>query len=787
MFKLGLKQQTKQRVRTPTLLQMEEVECGAAALGIILGYYGRFVPLAELRQECGVSRDGSQPANIVKAARNYGLKAKAFKKETEQLAQMRLPAIAFWNFSHLLVVEGIDKDQVYLNDPATGPRTVSRHEFDETYIGVVLAMEPGTDFKKAGRKPSILLSLLTRLKTSVGAVLLSVVLGFLLVIPGLAIPVFSQVFVDQILVEDRTDWLRPLLLGMLITTLIQGFLFSQQRRFLRQLQIKLAASMSSRFFWHLLKLPVGFYTQRFPGEIGSRVKLNDKVAQAISGQMAETIINVAITIIYVLVMFAYNWLLAAIALILAIVNIVALLSAGGWLEERYMQLDKDWGKTEGVAIAGIQSIETLKASALESDFFARWAGYFTKTVNTYRDMALVSETLLVLPVLLTALTTTLVLAVGGWQVMAGQMTIGMLVAFQALLNSFQTPINQLMGFGTTLPTLAGNMMRLDDVLANTTDSQFEQHPSEVGNPSKKLQNLTKSQGAGGRQQGEERGIGAGGRGTRGKTSPCAPLPAPSASFSTTTFDAATIRLSGHIELRNIAFGYAKVTKPLIEDFSCVIQPGQRVALVGGSGSGKSTVAKLVAGLYEPWSGEILFDGKSRQEIPRSVLVNSLATVEQEVFLFSGSVRDNLTLWDTTVADSQIRRACIDARIQDVIMAIPSGYNGELLEGGVNLSGGQRQRLEIARSLLHNPSILILDEATSALDGETEQLIYNNLRQRGCSCLIVAHRLSSIQDCDEIIVLERGVVVQRGTHNQLMQMGGFYAELVHDEEADDDHK
>lgn len=745
MFKLGLKQQTKQRVRTPTLLQMEEVECGAAALGIILGYYGRFVPLAELRQECGVSRDGSQPANIVKAARNYGLKAKAFKKETAQLAQMRLPAIAFWNFSHLLVVEGIDKDQVYLNDPATGPRTVSRHEFDETYIGVVLAMEPGTDFKKAGRKPSILLSLLTRLKTSVGAVLLSVVLGFLLVIPGLAIPVFTQVFVDQILVEDRTDWLRPLLLGMLVTTLIQGFLFSQQRRFLRQLQIKLAASMSSRFFWHLLKLPVGFYTQRFPGEIGGRVKLNDKVAQAISGQMAETIINVAITIIYVLVMFAYNWLLAAIALILAIVNIVVLLRAGGWLEERYMQLDKDWGKTEGVAIAGIQSIETLKASALESDFFARWAGYFTKTVNTYRDMAVVSEMLQVLPVFLTALTTTLVLAVGGWQVMAGQMTIGMLVAFQALLNSFQTPINQLMGFGTILPTLAGNMMRLDDVLANTTDSQFEQHRLEVEGNSKKLQNL---------------------------------IP---------TSNAATIRLSGHIELRNVAFGYAKVTKPLIEDFSCVIQPGQRVALVGGSGSGKSTVAKLVAGLYEPWSGEILFDGKSRLEIPRSVLVNSIATVEQEVFLFSGSVRDNLTLWDTTVADSQIRRACIDARIQDVIMAIPSGYNGELLEGGVNLSGGQRQRLEIARSLLHNPSILILDEATSALDGETEQLIYNNLRQRGCTCLIVAHRLSSIQDCDEIIVLERGVIVQRGTHDELMQMGGFYAELVHDEEADDDHK
>lgn len=740
MLKQWRKQQTEQqpqkRVKTPTLLQMEEVECGAAALGIMLGYYGRFVPLAKLRQECGVSRDGSQPASIVKAARQYGLRAKAFKKQTSQLMKMRLPAIAFWNFSHLLVVEGFEKDKVYINDPATGPRVISLAEFEQAYIGVILAMEPGSEFQKGGQAPSVLRSLLERLKTSMGAVSLSVFLGFLLVIPGLALPVFSQIFVDQILVEDRTDWLRPLLLAMLVTTLTQAFLFSQQRRYLRHLQIKLAAIMSSQFFWHLLQLPIGFYTQRFPGEIGGRVKLNDKVAQAISGSMAETIINLVMAIIYLLVMFAYNWVLTAIALFLAFFNIAALLGTGAFLEEAFMQLDKDWGKTEGVAIAGIQSMETLKASALESDFFARWAGYFAKTANTYRKIAVTFESVQVLPILLTALTTTLVLAAGGWQVMNGQMSIGMLVAFQTLLTSFQTPINQLMGFGTTLPTLAGNIMRLDDVLANDIDPLLAKDSSEG-----KAQNAKLSD--------------------------------------------SPIRLQGHIELRNITFGYAKVNNPLIEDFSCTIQPGQRVALVGGSGSGKSTIAKLVAGLYEPWSGEILFDGKSRNKIARSVLVNSIATVEQEVFLFSGTVRDNLTLWDTTVSDSQLRRACIDAKIQDIILAMPGGYNGELLEGGANLSGGQRQRLEIARSLIHNPTILILDEATSALDGETEQFIYNNLRQRGCSCLIVAHRLSSIKDCDEIIVMERGVVVQRGTHEELIQMGGFYAELVQEEEAEDE--
>lgn len=735
-FKSSNKRSSQKRVHTPPLLQLEEVECGAATLGIILGYYGRFVPLAELRQECGVSRDGSQPANIVKAARRYGMVAKAFKKETAQLTQMRLPIIAFWNFSHLLVIEGFGKDLVYLNDPATGPRTVSLKEFEETYIGVVLVMEPGLEFTKGGRKPSVLLSLLDRLRGSIGTIALIVLLGFLLVIPGLALPVFSQVFVDQILVEDRTDWLRPLLLGMLFTSLVQVFLFAQQKRYLRQLQIKLAAGMSSQFFWHMLKLPIGFYTQRFPGEIAGRVKLNDKVAQAISGSMAETLINVVMAVLYVLVMLAYNWILTAIVLGLAVLNMVALGKVQGWLEERYMQIDKDDGKLEGVGIAGIQSMETLKASALESDFFSRWAGYLAKSINNYREIAIVYEVLQILPVLITALTTTLVLAVGGWQIMEGQMTIGVLVAFQSLLTSFQAPINQLMGFAITLPTLAGNLMRLDDVLANTTDAQLKQ---------------TKS-----RQRTKE---------NREPEAGC--------------------QLTGQIELRNVTFGYAQVNKPLIENFSCVVQPGQRVAFVGGSGSGKSTLAKLVAGLYTPWSGEILFDDKPRPEISRSILAHSIAMVEQEVFLFSGTVHENLTLWDTTITDAQVRRACIDARVQDVILAMPGGYKSELLEGGINLSGGQRQRLEIARSLLLNPKILILDEATSALDNETEQLIYENLRQRGCSCLIVAHRLSSIKDCDEIIVLDRGVVVQRGTHDQLMQMGGFYAELVQGEEAAND--
>jgi ATP-binding cassette, subfamily C, bacterial len=730
LAKLKQPQTTKQRrIKTPTVLQMEEVECGAAALGIILGYYDRFIPLAELRQECGVSRDGSQPASIIKAARNYGLRAKALKKQTDRLMEMKLPAIVFWNFSHLLVLEGFGKNVVYINDPATGPRTVSIAEFEEAYIGIVLAMEPDVGFKKGGHKPSVLRSLLNRLHASMGAVVLSVVVGLLLVLPGMAIPVFNQVFVDQILVEERSDWLRPLLIGMCVTVAMQGCLFFLQRQYLRQLQIKIAATMSSGFVWHLLNLPTSFYTQRFPGEISSRIHLNNKVAKVLSGSMATTMINLVIALLYGAVMFAYNWMLTLIAISFAVINVLVLQRVERWREDKFMQMDKDWGKAEGVAIAGIQSIETLKASALESDMFARWAGYMSKSWNAYTDIASFNEILQVLPVLLTGLTTMSVLAVGGWQVMEGQMTIGMLVAFQGLTLAFQEPVNQLMGFGALLQTLSGNVMRLDDVLANDTDSQLKIAPAS------QKQDLP-------------------------------------------------VRLQGQIELRNITFGYAKVSKPLVKDFSCTIQPGQRVALVGGSGSGKSTIAKLVAGLYEPWSGEILFDGVPRQQVPRSIIVNSIATVEQEIFLFSGTVRNNLTLWDSTMSDSQIRRACIDGRVHEVILALPGGYDGELLEGGVNLSGGQRQRLEIARSLINNPSTLILDEATSALDGETERIIYNNLRSRGCSCLIVAHRLSSIRDCDEIIVLDRGRVVQRGTHDELVKMGGFYAELVrHEEEGE----
>ncbi|NEO41217.1 MAG: NHLP family bacteriocin export ABC transporter peptidase/permease/ATPase subunit [Moorea sp. SIOASIH] len=722
------------RVKTPTILQMEAVECGAASLAIILAYYNRIVPLAELRIECGVSRDGSKASNVILAARRYGMVADGFKAEhLEQLQELSPPYIVFWQFNHFLVVEGFSKHWVFLNDPATGPRRIYWEEFDEGFTGIVLVMEPGTDFNKGGRKPSVILGLIDRLQGSVGAILYCILAGFLLVMPGLAIPVFSQVFVDEILVENRTEWLRPLILGMIITTVFQGILTLLRLRYLRKLRIKLAVGMSTRFLWHILRLPVRFYAQRYAGEISNRASLNNKVGQVLSGQLATTVIDTVMILFYAVVMFAYDGVLTLIGICFSAINGLALQWVARQRVDANMRLVQDWGKAAGVSIAALQSMETLKASALESDFFSRWSGYYAKAAIAQQELDLTNQMLGVLPILLSSLTSMLILVVGGWRVMDGNLSIGMLVAFQSLMISFQQPVNTLVDFGSTLQELEGDLNRLDDVLGNSLDSEVE------------------------REGERERG-----RWGDGEKSDLIQ------------------NLKGYVELRDVTFGYSHVDPPLIENFSLSLQPGQRVALVGASGSGKSTLAKLICGLYQPWEGEILLDGTPRREIPREVLASSLSLVEQDIFLFGGTVRDNLTLWNATVTDQQLVQACQDAVIHEAVMAIPGGYDGELLEGGVNLSGGQRQRLEIARALVKNPAILVMDEATSALDAQTEQMIVSNLRTRQCSCILVAHRLSTIRDCDEIIVLEGGKVVQRGTHEELWEEGGVYQRLIRSE-------
>ena len=764
---------------------MEAVECGAASLAIILAYYERIIPLAELRIECGVSRDGSKASNLILAARRYGMEAEGFKAEDlDQIKEISLPFIVFWNFNHFLVVEGFSKHWVFLNDPATGPRRVSWEEFDEGFTGVVLVMKPGQDFDRGGRKPSVILALSDRLRGSVRAILYCILAGFLLVLPGLAIPVFSQVFVDEILVENRTEWLRPLILGMIIATIFQGILTLLRLRYLRKLRIKLAVGMSTRFLWHILRLSVRFYAQRYAGEVSNRASLNNKVAQVLSGQLATTVIDAVMILFYAAVMFAYDGVLTLIGICFSAINGLALQWVARHRVDANMRLVQDWGKAHGVGIAALQSIETLKASALETDFFARWSGHYAKAATAQQDLEVTNQILGVLPILLSSLTSMLILVVGGWRVMDGNLSIGMLVAFQSLMLSFQQPVNTLVDFGTTLQELEGDLNRLDDVLGNSLDPELEKRSREQGAAVRPR--------VGGRRKrqflqwdGAYKLLGR-----PQKTAPWEPPQRTGLGMLTKrgsreigeirerdNFDK---RLQGYVELRNVTFGYSHVDPPLIENFCLSLQPGQRVALVGASGSGKSTLSKLISGLYQPWSGEILFDGIPRQEISQEVLASSLSLVEQDIFLFGGTVRDNLTLWDTTVQDEQLIKACRDAVIHETVISIPGGYDGELLEGGVNLSGGQRQRLEIARALVKNPTILVMDEATSALDTQTEQMIVANLQQRNCSCILVAHRLSTIRDCDEIIVLEKGKVVQRGTHEELWKEGDVYGRLIRSE-------
>ncbi|WP_223907367.1 NHLP family bacteriocin export ABC transporter peptidase/permease/ATPase subunit [Rhodoferax lithotrophicus] len=714
----------QRRVRTPTILQMEAVECGAAALAIVMAYHGKYVTLEELRESCGVSRDGSKASNVVKAARTYGFTAKGYRKEPGDLKTMTLPVIVFWNFNHFLVVEGFQKGRVFLNDPASGPRTVTEDEFDQSFTGVVLTIEPGSDFQPSGQARSMLASLRSRLPLSEPALTYLILAGLALVIPGLVLPVFTKTFIDEYLIGRMDSWIKPVLLGMLFTAIVRGVLTWLQSYYLTRFQTKLALSTSSKFLWHVLRLPVLFYSQRSPGDISSRVGINNRVAELLTGDLATTVLNVVMVIFYAALMLSYDLVLTLVGVAIAALNILFLRLMTRKTVDITQKLANDSGKLLGTSMNGLQMMESIKASGMEADFFTKWSGYQTKVMNGQQRAGSVGVAMMTVPPLLTALNTTLILSLGGLRVMDGALTMGMLVAFQSLMASFIDPINQLVSMGKKIQEVQGDMNRLDDVLQYRSDPRLD----------------TTAQ-------------------------------------PPTSGQAPAGQLEGHVELRNVTFGYSKLEAPLIENFNLVLKPGERVALVGSSGCGKSTISKLVAGLHEPWSGEILFDGKPRNAVDRQVLLQSLAMVSQEITLFEGSLRDNLSMWDTTLPEAQVVQAAKDACIHEAIATRDGGYDSMVQEGGGNFSGGQKQRVEIARALAINPRILVLDEATSALDPITEMQVDDHLRRRGCTCLIVAHRLSTIRDCDEIIVLDKGKVVQRGSHEDMRDTDGLYATLM----------
>ncbi|HZV77528.1 MAG TPA: NHLP family bacteriocin export ABC transporter peptidase/permease/ATPase subunit [Candidatus Babeliales bacterium] len=707
----------RKTVRTPTVLQMEAVECGAASLGMILGYYGRHVPLEELRVACGVTRDGSSAGNLLRAARSYGLEAHGYRYDIGELRTLTPPFIIFWQFYHFVVVEGFTKNGAVLNDPAGGRRLCDWEEFDHAYTGVCLAFAPGPDFKRSTDVPATTTTLREQLAGSWGAVLFIVLAGLALVAPSIALPTFVKTFIDEVMVGKSLGWVPFIALGILASIALQIVLLELQQNAILRMQAKLALANASRMLWHCLHLPMTFFAQRSPAEIANRVAICDRVAELLSSRLAASAIGVLAAIFYLLLMASYDRFLAAVSLGIAALNILALRIVARRRSDANAALLQEEAMLLGSSVSGLERIEMLKSGGAESTFFMKWLGRQARVVNARQRFATPSQVLNAVPRLLITLNIMAILTLGGLRVIDGAISVGTLFAYALLMQLFIAPFTTFVELGADVQEMDGGVRRIEDVM---------RYPLDRPRVAARVER---------------------------------------------------VRLVGELELRDVSFGYNKHGPPAVREISFVIAPGRRIALVGPSGSGKSTISKIVSGLFVPWSGQVLFDGLEREAIDPALLATDVAFVDQEISLYPGTVRNNLTLWDPAISDSAIERAARDACIHADVAGRPEGYEAAMAEGGINFSGGQRQRLEIARALVRDPALVVLDEATSALDPLTELLIDEALRRRGCACLIVAHRLSTIRDADEILVLDGGTIAERGTHDQLVAREGRYRSLV----------
>jgi NHLM bacteriocin system ABC transporter peptidase/ATP-binding protein len=748
---------------------MEGVECGAASLAMILAYYGKWIPLEQVREECNVNRDGVDALNLVEAGRRFGLIGKGMRSEVGDLGTLTLPAIVFWNFNHFVVVEGANRNGVRINDPAGGPILIPWADFDLSFTGVSLVFEPGSDFRRSGRAPSLFSALAARARGARSALILCVVAGIALIVPGLTLPVVLRAFVDN-LVSSGTGSNRAslavLVLALIAAATVSAGLSWIQQLTLVRLATKLAASMSTRFFDHLLQLPIPFFQQRFAGALVTRTQVNDEVAMLLSSQLASATLQMITVAFYASLMFVYSVPLATITVTLGLLNFVVLRTVSRRRTDANRRLVLDAAKMTSTAMGGLQNIETIKAIGEEGGLFGRWAGQQAKVANSRGELGAPTVVIDALPQLLIGLNTIGVVGFGGWRVLHGALSLGTLAAFQVLASNFSAPIAQLVGLGANLQEMNGKLASVDDVLNYRVDEPHLMPPD----------GLVLDAETSGHVAGQ---IAMAAESANGTTATSTELTSPGTSLRRLIAPEAG-RLSGLLELREVSFGFDPSSPPLIENLSLTVAPGARVAIIGASGSGKSTVAKLVCGLYQPWSGEVLFDNTPRPGISSRVLSASLALVDQDVVLFEGTVSDNIALWDPTITQRAIVTAAQDAMINRTIIGRPGGYDRLIEEGGRDWSGGQRQRIEIARALATYPALVVFDEATSALDAIVEAQIDARLRARGCSCLIIAHRLSTIRDADEILVMDEGKVTERGTHEELLAVGGTYAKLVSDQ-------
>ncbi len=708
--------------KVPVVMQMEALECGAASLTMILAYYGKWIPLEQVRADCGVSRDGSNAKNVLRAARSYGLKAQGYRYEPEDLKRNgTFPCIIHWNFNHFVVLNGFKKNKAYLNDPAKGSYVVSMKDFDEAFTGICLMFEPAETFEADGRQKSMLSFAKKRLQGAGSAIAFVVLTTMITSLLGIINPVFSRIFLDRLLTGSNPGWAAPFLFvlgGIGILQLVVEWI-----RAIYSLRIngRLAVVGSTGYMWKVLRMPMEFFSQRMAGDIQQRQAMNASVAQELVNTLAPLLLNTVMMVFYFIVMIRYSVVLALISLSSIVINLLV----SNIISKKRVNITRvqmrDAGRLAGATASGIEMIETIKASGAENGYFEKWAGY-QASVNTQQVKFIrLNQYLGVIPEITASFANIAVLIIGAYLTMQGQFTVGMIMAFQGFLLSFSAPAQTLIAAGQTLQEMRTQMERVEDVMEYPVDVEFAEE--EVG---------------------EDMEYG---------------------------------KLSGNVELKNVTFGYSRLAEPLIKDFSLSLKTGSRVAFVGASGCGKSTLSKLISGLYKPWSGEILFDGKPIKDIDRSIFTGSLAVVDQDIILFEDTIANNIKMWDSSIEDFEMIMAARDAKLHEDIMLRDGGYNYKITEGGKDLSGGQRQRMEIARVLAQDPTIIILDEATSALDAKTEYEVVNAIKDRGITCIVVAHRLSTIRDCDEIIVLDHGEVIERGTHEELYAKGGAYTELV----------
>lgn len=716
---------TKGKAKVPVVMQMEALECGAASLTMIAAYYGLWIPLEQVRKDCGVSRDGSNAKNVLKAARNYGFHANGYRMEPEELKKKgKFPCIIHWNFNHFVVLNGFKGRKAYLNDPAKGEICVTTEEFDEAFTGICLFFEPSEAFVPEGKPKSMLSFAKERLKGSGPAMTLIILTTFIASLLTIVNPAFSKIFLDRLLTGQNTGWLYPFTLLLAAVAVLQIITEWIKYASLFRVQGKFAMVADSKYMWHVLRLPVEFFSQRMAGDIAGRQTVNAQIANSLVNTLAPLVLETVMLVFYLIVMIRYSLPLAAVCLLSVTVN--ALFNR--YISKKRVNISRvqmrDAGKLAAATVAGIEMIETIKASGAENGFFERWAGYQASVNDGRMRYQKVNAYLGMLPNLVSALCNIVVLGTGVYLIMQGKFTVGAVLAFQGYMTAFNAPAQKLTEAGQMLQEMRTNMERVEDVMKYPVDrDETEAAPSEK-----------------------------------------------------ISFD----KLRGKVELKNISFGYSRLSEPLIKNFNLKLEPGKSVAFVGGSGCGKSTLSKLISGLYEPWEGEILFDDIPMKQINHAVFTGSLAVVDQDIILFEDTIANNIKMRDSSIEDFEMILAARDAQIHDAIIQRDKGYQYPMLEGGKDFSGGQRQRLEIARVLAQDPTVVILDEATSALDAKTEYDVIRSIRNRGITMIVIAHRLSTIRDCDEILVLDRGNVVERGRHEELMKLNGKYAELISSE-------